>query len=391
MSSHFPLVSVIIPAYNAEPYIRQTLESVLVQTYQNIEVLVVDDGSQDRTAEIVESFVQEDRRVHLFRQVNAGVAAARNLAIAHSQGEYIAPIDADDIWYPEKLEKQVQCMLRSGPEVGLVYTYSVHIDEAGSILSQYKVDRTYKPEGSIYSILVYFNFLDNASNPLIRRSCIDQVGGFDPQLRAQNAQGCEDWDFYLRIADAYEFRAVPEFLVGYRQLLGSMASNSRAMAKSYQLVMAEVEAHHPEIPKTIYRWSRACFYNYLAGKSYKSGAHWHTLQWLYLTLRDDPSLLLRPGLYPMILTCLLKIATKPITSLIWPNHRSWLEFKQRFRSQSSSLTIEEFNHQAGKPPRPIFKPYDWVLLWRWTKVMRICQQLASTKSTKPENALVGNR
>lgn len=390
MSFQSPLVSVIIPAYNTELYIGPALESVLSQTYQNIEVLVVDDGSQDRTAEIVESFVQQDSRVQLFRQKNAGVAAARNLAIAHAQGEYIAPIDADDIWYPQKLEKQVQCMLRSGPEVGLVYTWSVHIDEAGAIIGQYNLKRAYKPEGFIYPILVYSNFLDNASNPLIRRTCIDKVGGFNPGLRAQNAQGCEDWELYLRIADAYEFRVVPEFLVGYRQLLGSMASNSRAMAKSYELVMADVQVRHPEIPSTIYRWSRGFFYHYLMGKSYKSGAHWHTLQWLVLTLRDDPSLLLRPGLYPMILTCLLKIAAKPVTSLIWPDHRSWLEFRQRFRLPPRPLTIEEVNNQKKKRSLPILKPYDWILLWRWTKAMKICQQLTSNKSEDLKKLLLSH-
>ena len=102
-----PLVSVIIPACNAEIFLEKTLDSVLAQTYKNIEVLVVDDGSQDRTAEIVEGVAQRDHRVILLRQSNAGVAAARNLAIQKSSGKYIAPIDADDIWFPQNLEKQV--------------------------------------------------------------------------------------------------------------------------------------------------------------------------------------------------------------------------------------------------------------------------------------------
>lgn len=111
MKDNLPFVSVIIPAYNAEAFIGRTLESVLAQTYENIEVLVVDDGSRDRTAEIVASFAQKDSRVILLKQQNAGVAAARNLAIEKSRGEYIAPLDADDIWYPSKLDKQVQCIL----------------------------------------------------------------------------------------------------------------------------------------------------------------------------------------------------------------------------------------------------------------------------------------
>lgn len=110
-SPNLPLVSVIIPAYNAESFIEETLKSVLAQTYPAIEVLVIDDGSQDRTPEIVAGMAERDPRVVLVKQSNAGVAAARNLGIDQSKGEFIAPIDADDIWYPENLEKQVQCML----------------------------------------------------------------------------------------------------------------------------------------------------------------------------------------------------------------------------------------------------------------------------------------
>jgi glycosyltransferase involved in cell wall biosynthesis len=106
IDSHLPLVSVIVPAYNAEEFIGETLNSALSQTYSNIEILVVDDGSQDRTSEVVKAFVQKDERVILLQQANAGVAAARNLAIEKSRGEYIAPLDADDIWYPQKLEKR---------------------------------------------------------------------------------------------------------------------------------------------------------------------------------------------------------------------------------------------------------------------------------------------
>lgn len=129
-----PLVSVILPAYNAEAFIGDTLDSIINQTYINIEVLVVDDGSQDRTAEIVQSIAQKDSRVTLLWQSNAGVAAARNLAIQKSTGDYIAPIDADDIWYPQKLEKQMQCMLKANPSVGLIYTWTAGVTEKGSIV-----------------------------------------------------------------------------------------------------------------------------------------------------------------------------------------------------------------------------------------------------------------
>ena len=98
----------------------------------------MDDGSHDGTAQIVETIMRRDDRVTLLRQSNSGVAAARNLAIEKSRGEYIAPIDADDIWYPQKIEKQVRCMLHEGPSTGLVYAWSVHIDERGLLTGGYQ-------------------------------------------------------------------------------------------------------------------------------------------------------------------------------------------------------------------------------------------------------------
>jgi len=143
MNSNSPLVSVIVAAYNAETFIKQTLDSVLNQTYRNIEVLVVDDGSEDRTAEIVAAIVQKSQRVLLLQQSNKGVASARNLAIQNPRGAYIAPIDADDIWYPQKLEKQMQCMLQAEPSVGLVYAWSAYIDEKELFIGRYRANNTY--------------------------------------------------------------------------------------------------------------------------------------------------------------------------------------------------------------------------------------------------------
>ena len=108
------LVSVIVPAFDAAADIRQTLNSVLAQTYQEIEVIVVDDGSSDGTSAMVEEFVNRDPRFQLVRQSNAGVGAARNTAIRKARGKYIAPLDADDFWFPEKLEKQVACIEQGG-------------------------------------------------------------------------------------------------------------------------------------------------------------------------------------------------------------------------------------------------------------------------------------
>ena len=376
INSELSLVSVIIPAYNAEVFIERTLDSVLTQTYKNIEVLVIDDGSTDKTPEIVELVAQLDPRVILLKQPNAGVAAARNLGIEKSHGEYIAPIDADDIWYPQKLEKQVECMLKGGSSVGLVYAWSVIIDENNSILK--KPSSYLHPEGNVYTALVYTNFVGNASVPLIRRSCLERVGGYNSQLRAQNAQGCEDWDICLRIAEFYQLRVVPEYLIGYRETISSMSCNPTSMGKSYQLVIADVEQRHQEIPSFIYKWSKSNFYLYLFNQSLRTGQHWNTLYWLYKAFRVDSMNLLDFRLYELGIKSILKLLAQPVSSLVWKDHRSWLDFKQRFRSPYQVIPISDINSEVSTTGINKYQPiastwHERVLLQRASRVLQSCK------------------
>ena len=381
MSYHFPLVSVIIPVYNAEDFICQTLDSVLSQTYNNIEVLVIDDGSQDRSAEIVKAVALRDPRVILLQQSNAGVAAARNLAIQKSSGEYIAPIDADDIWYPQKLEKQVQCMLQTEPTVGLVYAWSVDIDEKGLVTRKCQASNL---EGEVYIPLVYANFLGNASSPLIRRTCLEQVGGYNCRLKEQNAQGCEDWDLYLRIAEYYQFRVVPEFLIGYRQVSGSMSRNHISMEKSFYLLMEDVQQRHPEIFHNIYQWSSSNFSYYLAQRSTIGGDHWNTILYLYKASRLDFLFFLHPGVHWRFIKSLLKLVAEPITSLIWQDHGSWLQFRKRFLFSYQVCSISELHRrEIINSQRFLRKQYCSLVLQRWVQVAKKCQvssQVANLKT-----------
>jgi glycosyltransferase involved in cell wall biosynthesis len=206
------LVSVIVPAFNAAAYIRQTLYSVLAQTYRKIEVILVDDGSSDSTAKIVEEFVARDPRFQLIRQANAGVGAARNTAIKRARGKYIAPLDADDLWFPKKLETQVACMEQSGIETGLVYCSSSLIDEQGKLLH---VGDTNTLEGRLRHAMVLKNLLGNASVPLFRASALEKFGLYLKRTEEQGGQGCEDWDLALRIAEIFDVRVVPERLVQF--------------------------------------------------------------------------------------------------------------------------------------------------------------------------------
>lgn len=306
--STLPLVSVIIPAYNAARFLPATLASVLGQTYGNLEVLVVDDGSKDNTVEIIKQFAQGDSRIILIQQENAGVAAARNAGICQAKGEFIAPVDADDIWYPEKLEKQVAKILESPAAVGVVYAWSAMIDEEGQLTGGFFIGNQ---KGYVLPALIYRFFLGNASVPLIRRSCLETVGLYNQELRARSAQGAEDWDICLRLAEHCQFEVVPEFLIGYRQVSNSMSRSVGTIERSYHLVMDSIRQRHPEIPEILFRWSQASMYFYSGSRRKECG------DYLGSSLRYWQSLLLDP-LVIMKRSQLYKDLFVNLLSLVWP-------------------------------------------------------------------------
>jgi glycosyltransferase involved in cell wall biosynthesis len=238
------LVTVVIPAYNAEATIDETLRSVRAQTHRALEIVVVDDGSRDRTAEIVANHSRSDTRITLLRQANAGVAAARNYAIAASSANLIASIDADDLWAPSKIERQLGALERGGPSVGMVYCWSARIDEQSRVL-----DTSFRPtdEGDVLARMCRGNLAGNASSVLLRKSAVLEVGGYDPTLRAREAQGCEDLLLYFRIAARHRAAVVPAFLTGYRSTTGNMSSDAQQMLRSWRLVAAEMRTYHPDL------------------------------------------------------------------------------------------------------------------------------------------------
>ena len=278
-----PLVSVNIAAYNADRFIALTLESVLRQTYKNLEVVIVDDGSTDRTAEIVREYANSDPRIRLFVQPNMGPSEARNRAFAESSGEFIATLDADDVWDPEKLSKQVDCMQEAGLCTGVVYAWTLYMNEAGALTGGYSA-RT--EEGSVFLKLLCNNFLASGSVALIRRRSLEECGGYRPEFA-----GLEDKEMFLRIAERYEFRVVPEFLVRYRIVGGSTSHNYFRIEKCHRKLMDEVRQRHPEIPSMVYRWSDAVSYRYLASRSLRLRHVGTTIRYLSKAIWNDPSVL----------------------------------------------------------------------------------------------------
>lgn len=305
-SSRVPLVSVIIAAYNAAADIRTTLASLRAQTYLAFEAIIVDDGSTDDTAAIVEEFVRADTRFRLVRQANAGVGAARNTALALARGVYLAPLDADDLWEPEKLEKQVAAMEQGGPTVGLVYCWSRRIDQDGRLISY---GHPYTVEGRAHRAFVLRNLLSNSSVPLFRASAIAAVGPYLTRAEQNGGQGCEDWDINLRIAEKYLIRLVPEYLVGYRQKASCMSVNAAIMSTSYETVVRRARERAPDLPDAFFRWSAGHFYTYLASKSYQWGFYSWSLRASLRALAADPIQLLSGRVRRFALGSALHLAT----------------------------------------------------------------------------------
>jgi len=194
-----PLVSVIMPTYNHAQFIGEAIDSVLNQTYNNLELIIIDNYSKDNTAEIVASY-KDDRIKYLKFKNNGVIAASRNYGIKHSQGEYIAFLDSDDMWLPEKLEKQIN-IFKASNKTSMLYTRFRTIE--GDIISNriFPKNGKYK-SGDIFKALYCRSFIA-CSSVIVKRSVLDQVGFFDtdPDLVA-----IEDTDLWLRIALKYIVR-----------------------------------------------------------------------------------------------------------------------------------------------------------------------------------------
>ncbi len=201
-------VSVVIPAYNSERYVADAIKSVLAQTYRPTEVLVVDDGSSDGTSAVVQAFGGIVRYLH---QSNRGEPAARNLGLRHAQGEYVAFLDADDLWLPEKLELQMR-YFADHPNCAVVYTDMSTFDDSGIVDASVKVrfNITF-PEGNIF-VPLFRETLFGSGSVVFRKSCVDKVGYFDEQFLI----GC-DYEMWLRMSRHFEFGVVDRPLLMYRQ------------------------------------------------------------------------------------------------------------------------------------------------------------------------------
>ena len=260
-------VSVIVPVYKVEKYIAATVRSVLEQTHPDFELLIIDDDSPDRSGEICRQFL--DPRIKIIRQLNRGASAARNAGIRQAQGEYLAFLDGDDLWLPEKLAKHVEHLDRS-PAVGLSFSRSAFISEAGERLDNYQMPKlkAIAPQ----DFLLGCNLIGNGSAPVIRREVLDaikfQEDGepcyFDPQFfRA------EDLECWLRIViqTPWQIEGIPEALTLYRVNSEGLSANLLEQLKAWEQVIDKTRSYAPELLAQWEKPARAYHLWYLARRA----------------------------------------------------------------------------------------------------------------------------
>ena len=236
-----PLVTVGVASFNNAAYLRETLESIRLQTYSHVELLIVDDASRDDSVAVAEAWLAEHPDVNgrLIRHAtNLGVCRVCNDVVTQAQGEFICIIGSDDVYLPDKLAQQVPLLLNATPNIGVVFGDIVRMDSAGNPLDA-PADLSPTHSGDVFLPLLQVNFV-SAMSALVRRSCYDTVGLYDETL------AYEDWDMWLRIAREYHFLHAPQLIARYRIHSGSATFNRRVqIAESSLKLLHKHQSYSP--------------------------------------------------------------------------------------------------------------------------------------------------
>lgn len=234
-----PTLSIVMPTHNRAGYIGIAIESVLIQTYSDWELIVVDDGSTDETEAVVEAFIKRDARIHYIRQnQNKGIASTRNNGVAQARGRYIAMLDSDDAWSsPEKLARQIAA-LEADPELGIVGTWLEIINEKGV----HTGDRlSYaQDDAGIRAKQIYKNSFAQSS-VIFRKDAFEKAGGYDGRFIVT-----DDHDLWLKIGRSYRFATLPQYDLLYRRHSGNITRTRRITAAHEELeILRKHRAYYP--------------------------------------------------------------------------------------------------------------------------------------------------
>jgi glycosyltransferase involved in cell wall biosynthesis len=322
-----PTISIIIPAYNAERTILETIASVQQQTFSDFEIIVINDGSNDLTLEILNSV--KDPRLKIFSYSNAGLPVARNRGISHATGEFMAFLDADDLWTEDKLQLQLAA-LQQHPEAGVAYSWTYFMEEQGDSLS-FKPCEPVLFEGNVYANLLVADFIYNGSNTLIRKQAIESTGDFDSTLKS-----CEDWDYWLRLARRWHFVVVPKHQIFYRRSTGAMSSKVEVMKQACIIVMEKAYRAAPPELQYLKNQSFTSFHKYCADLYLKHSTNMSGVKeagrHLWKAIRLQPQTLLNKRFQKLILKFLLLRIFSPGIS------NNFLEFIKKNRANHQPLT-----------------------------------------------------
>lgn len=234
MTEKEPIVSIITPTFNRAEFIEEAIQSVLDQTEGEFELLVVDDGSTDATKELLAPYLK-DSRVKYFYQENQGQSVARNRGLAESRGEFFCFIDSDNVWLPDKLERQLEFM-DSHPNIDIVYGDIISIDENSRETGRQNMARF---SGDITAILLRDNFV-SINTSMVRRRCYLDMGGFNEKDRL-----AEDYDLWLRYSTRYRFHYLPGYFVRYRVMKDQISSDKKARFWANELTLRQFLDAHP--------------------------------------------------------------------------------------------------------------------------------------------------
>ena len=309
-----PKISVVIPVYNSEITITETLESALNQTFKDFEIIVVNDGSQDKTLAVIASI--QDPRLKVFSYSNAGASASRNRGFSHAVGEFISFLDADDLWTANKLADQFKA-LQENPKAAVAYSWTDCIDEFSNFL---RSGSHLSISGNIYGNMLLGNVLENGSNALIRRQALMEVGGYDESLPAG-----QDWDLYLRLAASYEFIVIPSVQVLYRVSGNSISSNVSNLELANLQLLDKAFADAPEYLQYLKPYSLGNAYKYLTYKALegyeKQRSGLIALKFIFYSICNDRALLNQKSL-------IVQLLIKSIALILLSPKQSQMLFKR---------------------------------------------------------------
>ena len=267
-----PIVSVIMPVYNTAKYVEAAVESVLAQTFREFELLIVDDAGTDRSIELCRTY--DDPRIRIISQANRGLAGARNTGIRNARGQFIALLDSDDLWAPEKLKKHVEHLLLS-PEVGVSYAASKMMDDAGNLL---RIVQRPKLFGVTAKDVFLRNPVGNGSAPVLRKAVFNDIAFVntareEPDYFDDTFRQSEDIECWCRIAltTNWKFEGISDELTVYRINEGGLSANVIKQFETWSRVSERVAELDPEFARTWSDQAEAYQKRYLARRSFRMG------------------------------------------------------------------------------------------------------------------------